>query len=85
MTIVISQPDRFPILASGTPNGKVVLWNLEKRRLQSVMAEVHDGAVACVQFLSDEPIMITTGTDNSLKVSNCFLHSFICSLLDWKF
>ena len=55
-------------MVTGSTAGHLAIWNLEERRLQAQMRDVHAGAVAAVSFLTSEPILVTNGGDNTLKV-----------------
>eukprot|EP01133_Synstelium_polycarpum_P000453 gene453-541_t len=54
-------------MASAGRSGKVVIWDLERRTLLTTI-KAHDAAVGRAQFLRDEPILVTNGADNSIKV-----------------
>ena len=47
----------------------ISIWNLEKRKLQTVVKDAHDGPVVALHFLAREPVLLSSGADNSLKVS----------------
>jgi WD40 repeat protein len=69
-------PDGQPLLASGGSSGVISIWNLEKRRLHSVIREAHDGSIVSLHFFANEPILMSSAADNSIKVSSVFF-SFI--------
>jgi U3 small nucleolar RNA-associated protein 21 len=46
----------------------ISIWNLEKRKLQAVIKGAHESAVSSLQFLANEPVLLSAGTDNSLKM-----------------
>lgn len=60
--------DGQPLLASGGSSGVISIWNLEKRRLQSVIRDAHDGSVLSLHFFANEPILMSSSSDNSVKV-----------------
>lgn len=60
--------DGQPLLASGGSSGVISIWNLEKRRLQSVIKEAHDGSVLSLHFFVNEPVLLSSSSDNSIKV-----------------
>lgn len=68
--------DGQPLLASGGSSGVISIWNLEKRRLQSVIRDAHDGSVLSLHFLVNEPVLMSSSSDNSIKV-----RALYCSLL----
>jgi U3 small nucleolar RNA-associated protein 21 len=55
-------------MATGSPAGHIALWNLEKRRLQSQIRDAHNGAISGMTCLPSEPLLVTTSSDNALKV-----------------
>jgi WD40 repeat protein len=69
-------PDGQPLLASGGSSGVISIWNLEKRRLHSVIREAHDGSIVSLHFFANEPILMSSAADNSVKVSACFWFHF---------
>ncbi|CAN6464470.1 unnamed protein product [Victoria cruziana] len=60
--------DGQPLLASGGSSGIISIWNLEKRRLQSVIQDAHDGAITSLHFLAKEPVLMSSAADNSIKM-----------------
>lgn len=60
--------DGQPLLASGGSSGVISIWNLEKRRLQSVIREAHDSAIISLHFFANEPVLMSSSADNSIKV-----------------
>jgi U3 small nucleolar RNA-associated protein 21 len=56
------------IVASGTDSGQIHLWNLHKKRLDSTIEDAHDGKVVKLQFLTNEPMLVSMGSDNSIKM-----------------
>lgn len=60
--------DGPPLLASGSTTGCIALWNLEERVLHSQISNAHQGPIAGIKFLQNEPLMVTNSVDNSLKV-----------------
>ncbi|XP_072173327.1 WD repeat-containing protein 36-like [Diadema setosum] len=68
VTDIAFRTDGHPIMVSGSTAGHLAIWNLEEKRLQAQMRDVHEGAVAAITFLTSEPILVTNGGDNALKV-----------------
>ena len=60
--------DGQPLLASGGSSGVISIWNLEKRRLQSVIREAHDCSIMSLHFFANEPVLMSSSADNSIKV-----------------
>jgi U3 small nucleolar RNA-associated protein 21 len=62
--------DGHPILATASANGHVAVWNLESGgRLLHVIRGAHDGAVTAAAWIPGQPLLVTSGEDNSVKVS----------------
>ncbi|CAN4110308.1 unnamed protein product [Withania somnifera] len=60
--------DGQPLLASGGSSGVISVWNLEKRRLHSVIKEAHDSSIVSLQFFANEPVLMSSSADNSMKM-----------------
>ncbi|XP_070537319.1 WD repeat-containing protein 36-like [Ptychodera flava] len=67
VTAISFRTDGHPIMATGSTAGHIALWDLEERKLQSQMRDVHNGAVTGMKYLPSEPLMITSAADNSIK------------------
>ncbi|KAL6194597.1 hypothetical protein ACLB2K_035679 [Fragaria x ananassa] len=68
VTALSFSTDGQPLLASGGSSGVISIWNLEKRRLQSVIKEAHDGSVLSLHFFVNEPVLLSSSSDNSIKM-----------------
>jgi U3 small nucleolar RNA-associated protein 21 len=62
--------DGAPHLISTSSNGHLAVWNLEHKRLESQMRNIHSGPIVGADFINKEPLLVTNSTDNSLKVLN---------------
>uniref|UniRef100_A0A3Q3LXT3 WD repeat domain 36 n=1 Tax=Mastacembelus armatus TaxID=205130 RepID=A0A3Q3LXT3_9TELE len=60
--------DGPPIVASGSPQGHIAFWDLERRQLVTQQRHAHSTAVAGATFLHGEPLLVTNGADNAIKV-----------------
>ena len=76
--------DRYPFLVSSSSQGRLHIWNLGgndgqdteafnptsqlQRKLLYSLDEAHRGAVSRVAFLPGEPVMVSSGADNTIKV-----------------
>lgn len=60
--------DGPPIMASGSPLGHIAFWDLERRQLVTQQRHAHSTAVAGATFLHGEPLLVTNGADNAIKV-----------------
>ncbi|TFK63228.1 Utp21-domain-containing protein [Pluteus cervinus] len=60
--------DGHPILASASSSGHLALWDLnENGRLLHMVRGAHDSAISSVQWVPGQPVLITSGDDNSVK------------------
>jgi U3 small nucleolar RNA-associated protein 21 len=62
------QSDGHSHMVSGTEGGNIAVWNLEKRSLITQYQSAHNGPLSSLQFFEREPIMMTSGSDNSIKM-----------------
>lgn len=65
-----SSSDGPPVVASGSPQGHIAFWDLEKRQLLTQQRNMHHTAVAGATFVNSEPLLITNGADNAIKVKD---------------
>lgn len=68
VTALSFRTDGHPIMASGSPVGHIGLWDLEEKKLVSQMRDAHTTAIAGLTFLHSEPLLITNGADNAIRV-----------------
>lgn len=55
-------------LVTGAPNGTFVVWDLHKRRAHHVAERAHYGPISSVHFLGEQPLLITGGRDNAVRM-----------------
>ncbi|KAK2587602.1 hypothetical protein KPH14_003729 [Odynerus spinipes] len=60
--------DDQPIMATGSLEGHIVFWNLEQRKVESQLIKAHFGAVTGLKYLPNEPLLVSSSPDNSLKL-----------------
>ena len=61
--------DGHQVLASVSSHGHLALWDLNcGGRLLHLVRGAHDGAISAVQWVPGQPILITSGEDNCVKV-----------------
>ncbi|CAM8950310.1 unnamed protein product [Rhodiola kirilowii] len=68
VTALSFSTDGQPLLASGDSSGVISIWNLEKRRLLTVIREAHDCSIISLHFFANEPVLMSSSADNSLKM-----------------
>ncbi|KAJ3511888.1 hypothetical protein NLJ89_g3846 [Agrocybe chaxingu] len=60
--------DGQPILASASSSGHIALWDLNAGgRLLHMIRGAHDAAITAVEWVPGQPVLITSGEDNSVK------------------
>ncbi|ORY08146.1 Utp21-domain-containing protein [Basidiobolus meristosporus CBS 931.73] len=67
VTSVSFRTDDQHIMATANMYGDIALWDLDKRKLVHVMKGAHDGLIPSIQFLNGQPILVSSGADNSVK------------------
>ncbi len=65
---LFSTSDGPPIVASGSPQGHIAFWDLERRQLVTQQRHAHSTAIAAATFLHGEPVLVTNAADNAIKV-----------------
>ncbi|KAF8831110.1 hypothetical protein HHX47_DHR1000096 [Lentinula edodes] len=60
--------DGQPIMASASSLGHIAIWDLnEGGRLLHMVRGAHDGAISALEWIPNQPVLITSGEDNSVK------------------
>ncbi|KAK7054659.1 rRNA-processing protein utp21 [Paramarasmius palmivorus] len=60
--------DGEPILASASSLGHIAIWDLNAGgRLLHMVHGAHDGAISALEWVPGQPILISSGEDNSVK------------------
>jgi U3 small nucleolar RNA-associated protein 21 len=70
----VDLPDGQHVMATGNMHGDIALWDLEKRTLVHVMKGAHDASISSLQFLNSQPILVSSGSDNAVKVRKIHLN-----------
>jgi U3 small nucleolar RNA-associated protein 21 len=68
ITSLSFRTDGKNFLTSSSKAGHIAVWDLDKQKLSTIIRNAHHGAVVSAQFFELEPLLLTTGTDNSIKV-----------------
>lgn len=74
--LTLNFSDGEPILASASSAGHIALWDLNSGgRLLHMIRGAHDGAITAVEWVPGQPVLVTSGEDNSVKVGRVdFVH-----------
>ncbi|KFP65393.1 WD repeat-containing protein 36, partial [Cariama cristata] len=68
ITAISFRTDGHPVMAAGSPVGHIALWDLEEKKLMCQMQDAHSTAIAGMSFVPGEPLLITNGADNAIRV-----------------
>ena len=60
--------DEHPIMATGSLEGHIVFWNLEQRKVESQLLKAHSKGVTGLKYLPNEPLLVSSSSDNSIKL-----------------
>ncbi|KAJ1802997.1 rRNA-processing protein utp21, partial [Coemansia sp. RSA 2598] len=67
VTAVSFRTDDVPMMATANSEGDVALWDLNNKRLLHVLQGAHDSNIPAIDFLSGQPLLVTSSADNSIK------------------
>ncbi|KAF9392883.1 hypothetical protein CPB97_007409 [Podila verticillata] len=67
VTAVTFRTDDQHVMASANMYGDIALWDLDRQKILHVMKGAHDGTIPSVQFLNGQAILMSSGSDNSVK------------------
>ncbi|VDM39838.1 unnamed protein product [Toxocara canis] len=67
VTAVAFRCDGEESMISAGENGMLAVWDLNERRLMGQMPSAHQRSITALYFLVGEPLMVSSGTDNTLK------------------
>ncbi|CAG8567238.1 8534_t:CDS:10 [Acaulospora morrowiae] len=67
VTSISFRTDDYHIMASSNMYGDIALWDLDEKRLSHVIRGAHEGLIPSIKFLNGQPILISSGADNSIK------------------
>lgn len=56
-----------PLMAAGGTAGVITIWNLEEKRLQTIIRDAHDAPLLSLHFFAGEPRLMSSAADNSVK------------------
>lgn len=68
VTCLSFRTDGPPILVSGSSTGHLTIWNLEEKQVENQIKKAHCKTVAGACFLYNEPLLVSSSPDNTLKL-----------------
>lgn len=60
--------DGTPMMATGSVTGNITFWDLEEKKVASQLIAAHSGSVTGLLCLPNEPLVLTSSSDNTLKL-----------------
>ncbi|KAG0225327.1 Utp21 specific WD40 associated putative domain-containing protein [Mortierella sp. GBAus27b] len=67
VTSITFRTDDQHVMASANMYGDIALWDLDRQKVLHVMKGAHDETIPSIQFLNGQPILMSSGADNSIK------------------
>ena len=64
--------DGTQVLSAAASTGHIAFWDLNSGgKLLHVIRGAHEGAVTAIEWIPGQPILVSSGEDNSVKVGLC--------------
>lgn len=67
VTGITFRTDGPPMMATSSTSGQIAFWNLEEKKVSGTLLAHNDG-IFTLKFMPNEPLLLTTSLDNSLKL-----------------
>ncbi|KAI8805203.1 Utp21 specific WD40 associated putative domain-containing protein [Cladochytrium replicatum] len=67
VTGISFRTDERTHMATGSMSGDLHIWDLEAQRLVHTVNGAHDGTITSVHFFTGQALLLTAGSDNSVK------------------
>lgn len=67
VTSITFRTDNQPFMITGSTNGHIVVWNLEEKSIFSQF-QAHTQCIASAACMTNEPLLFTSSSDNSIKL-----------------
>lgn len=66
-TSITFRTDNQPLMITGSANGQIVVWNLEEKVIFTQF-QAHTEGIASAVCMTNEPLLFTSSSDNSIKL-----------------
>lgn len=73
VTCLSFRSDGEAALVSGSGEGQLSVWDLDKQRLKGVLRDAHVGSVTSLSFIGAREVAVSASNDNTIKVGNVIL------------
>lgn len=67
VTSITFRTDGHHQMATASMGGDIAIWDLDTRKLFHVLQNAHAGNIPSLQFLNNQNLLISSGSDNTLK------------------
>ncbi|MCP9263135.1 WD repeat-containing protein 36 [Dirofilaria immitis] len=67
VTSIAFRIDGEETMTTASESGTLAIWSLNKRSLLGQLPNAHQGSITGIYYVNDEPLMVSAGTDNTLK------------------
>lgn len=68
VTAISFRTDGPPLMVTASEAGHAVVWDLEKQKVSQQLRSIHSGSVEGAKYLANERLLVTSSSDNSLRV-----------------
>ena len=73
VTCLSFRSDGEAVLVSGSGEGQLSVWDLDKERLRGVLRDAHVGSVTSLSFIGAREVAVSASNDNTIKVCSRML------------
>jgi U3 small nucleolar RNA-associated protein 21 len=56
------------VLAAGCSSGEISFWDLNEQKLLNILNQAHEDSLISLHFIEGEPLLVSSGADNCIKV-----------------
>lgn len=68
VTAISFRTDGPPLMITASQAGHAVIWDLEKQKVSQQLRSIHSGPVEGAKYLVNERLLVTSSSDNSLRI-----------------
>ena len=56
-------------MMTGSPMGNICFWDLSAKQIRTEVKNAHSGSITSIITIQGQPLIVTSSSDNALKVS----------------
>lgn len=68
VTAISFRTDGPPLMVTASQAGHAVIWDLEKQKVSQQLRSIHSGPIEGAKYLANERLLVTSSSDNSIRV-----------------